>query len=72
MSRPRWTIGIFAASAISSQTSTDRFARRQHVARLLAGDRDEAEVPDRSAVGLRVPVDHDDALSPPGCGERMG
>ena len=39
--------------------------------RLLAGHRDEAEVPDRSAVRLRVPVDHDDALATPGGGERM-
>jgi hypothetical protein len=39
--------------------------------RLLAGHRDEAEVPDRSAVGLRVPVDHDDALTTAGGGERM-
>jgi hypothetical protein len=41
-------------------------------AALLAGDRDEAEVADRSAVGLRVPVDHKNALSAPGGGERMG
>jgi hypothetical protein len=39
---------------------------------LLAGDRNEAEVPNRSAVGLRVPVDDNDALSTPRGGERMG
>ena len=33
---------------------------------LLAGHRDEAEVPHRSAVGLRVAVDHHHPLSPPG------
>jgi hypothetical protein len=41
------------------------------VTALLAGHRDEAEVSDRSAVGLRVAVDHDNALAPPGGGERM-
>src|SRR5580704_5079082 len=41
-------------------------------AALLAGHRDEAEVADRSAVGLRVTVDHKNALSAPGGCERMG
>jgi hypothetical protein len=39
--------------------------------RLLAGDRNEAEVPDRSAIGLRVPVDHNDTLSTPSGRERV-
>jgi hypothetical protein len=39
---------------------------------LLAGDGDKAEVSNRSAVGLRVPVDDNDALSTPRGGERMG
>jgi hypothetical protein len=39
---------------------------------LLAGDRDEAEVPDRSAIGLGIPVDDNDAFSQPGGGQRMG
>ena len=34
------------------------------LAALLAGDGDEAEIADRGAVGLRVAVDHHDALSP--------
>ncbi len=33
---------------------------------LLAGDGDEAEIPDRGAVGLPVAIDDDDPLSPPG------
>jgi hypothetical protein len=42
------------------------------VAGLLSGDSDEAEVPDRGAVGLSVPVDHDDPLSAPGGCQGMG
>jgi hypothetical protein len=41
------------------------------IPRLLAGHSDEAEVPDRRAVGLRVPVDHNDALCAPGGSERV-
>ncbi len=41
-------------------------------ARLLARDRDEAEVADRGAVGLGVAVDHDDALAAPRRRQGMG
>ena len=72
MSKPRWTIGIFAASGDLEPDLDRSLGAPPAVARLLAGDGDEAEIPDRSAIGLRVPVDHDDPLSPPGGGERMG
>ena len=39
---------------------------------LLAGHHDEAEIPDRRAVGLCVAVDDDDAETAPGGCERMG
>ena len=42
------------------------------LARLLAGHRDEAEVADRSAISLRVPVEHNYALSTPRSSQRMG
>ena len=38
---------------------------------LLARDGDEAEIPDRGAVGLPVAIDHDDPLSSPGGRQSM-
>jgi hypothetical protein len=41
-------------------------------ARLLSRNRDEAEIPDRGAIGLRVGIEHQDPLAPPRGGQRMG
>ena len=38
---------------------------------LLAGHRDEAEIPDRGAIGMGVAVDHHDALAQPRGGQCM-
>ena len=42
------------------------------VAGFLAGDGDEAEIADRRAIRLRVPVDDDDLLASPRGRESMG
>ncbi len=68
---PRCTTAIPAASATSAQTSRERRARRQHSPACLARDGDEAEIPDRGAVGLPVAIDHDDPLSSPGGRQSM-
>ena len=43
-----------------------------HLAAFLAADRDEAEIAHRSAIGLRVAIDDDDAKTTTDGGERMG